>query len=49
MTFESIVDFTTKIPSLLNLIASIVFNNSIRVEKLLLYDLRLKYEKLEAC
>ena len=31
MSFESNLNFTEKIPSLLTLIASIVFNNSIRV------------------
>jgi len=32
MSFESIRDFTKKIQSLLSLIASVVFNNSIEVE-----------------
>ena len=32
MSFESTMDFTKKIPSLLSFIASIVFNNSVRVE-----------------
>jgi len=32
MSFESIMDFTKKIPSLLSLIASIVFNDTIGVE-----------------
>jgi len=32
MGFESIMDFTKKIPSLVSLIASIVFNNSTGVD-----------------
>jgi len=32
MSFESIIDFTKKIPSLVSLIASMVFNDSFGVE-----------------
>jgi len=44
MSFESIMYFTKKIPSLLSLIDSIMFNNSIRVENCII-GLVMKYEK----
>jgi len=44
MSFISIMDFSKEIPSLLSLIDSIVFNNSIRV-KLHLLNLLIEYDK----
>jgi len=45
MNFELVIDCTKKIPSLLNLIVSIVFNNPIGDGKLYLLDLLMKYDK----
>ena len=43
--FESIINITRKVPSLVSLIAFIMFNNSFGAEKPYLVDIWMKYEK----
>ena len=45
MSFESHMDFTKEIPSILSLIVFIVFNDSSRMKKLHSLNFLIKYEK----